>query len=111
VTGLGWADVHAAARARGTTLSEGDGALVAWHYRTYLPLAVAAYEHLPFVSWIFSSPEDLGTTLSVQFVNAGLRGQYPLPLELFQADVDRTRSLLGLPLGVQTPVLGPTFRW
>jgi outer membrane protein OmpA-like peptidoglycan-associated protein len=107
---LRWGPIHSDARGRGVLLGGADESFITWHYTTYFPLASAMYRHLPMVRWFFSSEADLANTFTRRAVNGALSGN-PTPLEAFQLETDRLRQLQGLPTGVQTPSIGPTWEF
>lgn len=98
---LRWSDIYRDANERGVRLGTADADIIARHYTLYFPLAQGMYR-LPGVRLLFDSPADLMNTFTRRMVSSALSGS-PTPLEEFQFEIDRMRSILGLPLGVQTP--------
>jgi hypothetical protein len=107
---LRWGPLFADARGRGVFLGAADEAVITRHYTLYFPLAEGMYRNLAPVRWFFNSPADVMNTFTRQMVNNALLGN-PTPLEEFQAETDRMRSLLGLPQGFTTPSVSKTWEF
>ncbi|HET9442228.1 MAG TPA: DUF4157 domain-containing protein, partial [Acidimicrobiales bacterium] len=107
---LRWGPIFSDVRGRGVRLTTGDEEIVARHYTYYFPLAEGMYRNLGPVRWFFDSPADLMNTFTRQMVNQSLLG-HPTRLEEFQLEVDRMRSILGLPLGFTTPSISKTWEF
>ena len=107
---LRWGPIFSDARGRGVSLGAADEEIIARHYTLYFPLAEGMYRNMGPVRWFFDSPADLMNTFTRRMVNQSLLG-HPTPLEEFQLETDRMRSILGLPLGFSTPSLSKTWEF
>lgn len=99
--GFRLSEMHLTARRRGATLSPGDAAMARWHYNTYYGLAAALYGLGGRL--VFDDPSDIANLLTSTAVDFALQGDNPTAVELFQAEDNRLRQLLGLP--TSTPLI------
>jgi outer membrane protein OmpA-like peptidoglycan-associated protein len=111
LSGLDWPTMHTEARGRGVQLGSAETDLIARHYLFYYPLAAGLYRNFAPVRWFFSSEADVANTFTRQLIKNSLSRDFPTPLEAFDREWERQRQLLGLPPGVSTPVLGPTWKF
>ena len=103
--------MHSEANGRGVRLGSAESDLIARHYLYYYPLASGLFRTFAPVRWFFDSEADVANTFTRQLVKNSLSGQYPTPQEAFDREWERQRQILGLPKGVSTPILGPTWRF